>query len=286
MHPGQATAIPFHQFGQQGAPLHFAHANGYPPLAYRQLLGGLADTYRVTAMRMRALWPGADPSSLHDWSPLADDLQRFLLQEGLQGLAGAGHSMGATTTLRLALRSPQAFRALVLIDPVLFTPTTIVLMRTVHALGLTYRLHPLVKPALNRRRTFESKSAMYANYRQKTVFRHMDEAALQDYVDALARPRPDGTLELEYSPEWEARIYVTGVLADMQLWRAMSELQLPLLVIRGQLSDTFRPEALRLLQKRLPSARLETVPDATHLVPLERPALVCQLIRDFLEEIL
>ena len=278
--------IPYHQFGQSGPLIHFGHANGYPPLAYRQLFDRLSRAFQIVAMRMRPLWPDANPFQFDNWCPLAQDLANFFRQEGFERLVGAGHSMGATTALRLALHSPQVFSALILIDPVLFTPKIICSMRMVHALGLSYRLHPLVKGALRRRRVYESTAAMFENYRKKEIFRRLDDSALRDYVTALAKPRTDGQVELDYPAEWEARIYATGVLADMDIWQALGGLEPPLLVIRGENSDTFRQDSLWYLRKKLPSAQIQTVPDSTHLVPLERPVLVSQLIQDFLGTIL
>ncbi len=278
--------IPYHQFGQSGPLIHFGHANGYPPLAYRQLFDRLSGAYQIVAMRMRPLWPDADPFLLDNWRPLAQDLSDFFRQEGFERLVSAGHSMGATTALRLALHSPQVFNALILVDPVLFTPKMIYTMRLVHALGLSYRLHPLVRGALRRRRVYESPAAMFDNYRKKEIFRRLDDTALRDYVTALAKPRTDGQVELDYPAEWEARIYATGVLADMDIWQELGGLEPPLLVIRGENSDTFRQDSLRYLCKKLPSAQVQTIPDATHLVALERPVQVSQVMKDFLSKIL
>ncbi len=60
-------------------------------------------------------------------------------------MIGIGHSMGATTTLRLALRQPERFQLLVLIDPVMFPPLTGIAWNIIFRLGLAYQLHPLVK---------------------------------------------------------------------------------------------------------------------------------------------
>jgi pimeloyl-ACP methyl ester carboxylesterase len=240
------------------------------------------------------MWPEAQPQALSDWRPLADDLGRFLDQlDASRAFPGArhaplptrvigwGHSMGATTTLRLALRQPERFRALVLIDPVFFPPQMIFFWDLIYRLGLGYRIHPLVKGALKRRSSFQSREAMYANYRQKAVFRRMSDAALQHYVDALGCPRPDGGVELCYPATWEARIYITGVRADLELWRALPNLKPPLLILRGAETDTFWERTGRLVQRRLPSARVHAVADSSHLVPLERPQEVIAAAREY-----
>jgi pimeloyl-ACP methyl ester carboxylesterase len=266
--------IPYEDYGGKGPVLHFAHANGYPPGAYRQLIAGLRANHHVLAMRMRPLWPEARPEDISDWRPLADDLERFLHQQGLSGVLGWGHSMGAVTTLRLALRRPERFSALVLIDPVFFPPGMIVLWDLIYRLGLGYRLHPIVRSALKRRDSFESREAMYANYRKKAVFRRLSDQALHDYVDALGCPRPDGSVALCYPPTWEARIYVTGVRADLELWRRLPQLKIPLLIVRGAETDTFWERTGRLVQRRLPTAQVVSVPQSTHLVALEKPEAI------------
>jgi pimeloyl-ACP methyl ester carboxylesterase len=281
------TSIPFHAFGSpQNPALHFLHANGYPAPAYEPLLELLSQQFHVLAMDMRPLWPGADPLSIQDWRPLAEDLSRFLDERGLYyGVVGVGHSVGAVTTLRLALRQPERFSALVLIDPVLFPPRRILTWDLIYRLGLGYRVHPMIKSAMRRRNEFESREAMFANYRKKAVFRRMDDSALHAYCDSLACPVPDGSLQLCYSPAWEARIYVTGLRADMELWRGLPTLKPPLLVIRGAETDTFWEETAARLQRRLPTARVETIPGASHLVPLEQPQPVYASITRFIQSL-
>jgi pimeloyl-ACP methyl ester carboxylesterase len=278
------TRLPFEDFGGAGAPLHFAHANGYPPSAYRPLLQPLSEHYHVMAMRMRPLWPAADSTAFSDWRVLADDLEQFLDQQSLERVIGIGHSMGATTTLRLALCQPGRFQFLVLIDPVIFPPFMSVAWDLVFRLGLAYRLHPLVKGALRRRTCFENRSAMFANYRQKQVFSRMSDASLQAYVDSLACADPQGQIQLCYPADWEARIYVTGIRADLEIWRQLPGLVPPVLFLRGSETDTFLAATARLVERRLKTARITTIPDTTHLVVLEQPDAVYHSIIQFLSE--
>jgi pimeloyl-ACP methyl ester carboxylesterase len=282
--------IPFIHFGGSGPPLHFAHANGYPPNAYKPFIETLTARYRVFAMLTRPLWPASSPNGLQDWSPLADDLLKFLDErreqgDDLHGLIGVGHSLGGVLTLMAALRRPALFRALVLIDPVLLPYPILFWWTLFYKLGLGYRLHPLAPAALRRRRVFESAEAMYVHYRRKPVFKRIGDHGLRTYVNALAHPRPDGRVELAYAPEWEARIYVTGPLYEWKLWPQIKDLRPPLLIIRGQQTDTFWPNAARMVQRRLPHAVIHTIPNAGHLVPLEKPDEVGRLICEFLDKI-
>jgi len=274
--------IPYEDYPGGVQPLHFAHANGYPPAAYHSLLEKLSRHYHVLAMWARPLWPDASPNDLQDWSPLANDLSDFLDEHRLNALVGVGHSMGATTTLRLALHQPERFSALVLIDPVLFPPWIIRQWEFIYRLGLESHFHPLVRRAKRRKNTFQSREAMFDNYRKKSIFRRLSDNSLQDYVEALACPNSDGGYELCYKPDWEARIYVTGTRAvDMEFWRGLPSLKPPLLIIRGDKTHTFWRQTARLVKRNLPGAIICSIPDATHLVPLEYPLKVYETIMVF-----
>ena len=88
-------------------------------------------------------------------------------------------------------------------------------------------------------------------------------------------------MTLRFTPEWEARIYMTGA---PDLWRRLPTLKPPALVVAGSESDTFVPEAVSRTRHALPAAEVVVVPDAGHLVPLEKPEVVARLIETFVEE--
>lgn len=272
----------WHDFGGTGALLHFAHANGYPPDAYRILVTLLTREFHVFAGNARPLWPDADPQDLQDWRLLADDLLEMLNSHSDTPWIGVGHSMGATSTLRAALRAPELFRALVLIDPVLFPPWLSPIWELAYRTGLAYRLHPLAAGALRRRTKFESLAAMESQYRQKGVFRRIDDRSLHAYAAAISRPGLDGSVQLVYPPEWEARIYVTAMRADRELWAQLHDLIPPVLLLRGAESDTFRPYTARLFRRQLPNAEIYSVPQSGHLLPLEKPGQVASFICEFI----
>lgn len=274
---GAATVV---DFGDDGPALHFAHANGYPPEAYAPLLATLTPRWRVRAQRARPLWPGSSPAGLHSWQPLVDDLQAELEALGARDWVGVGHSLGAITTASVALRRPELFRALVLIEPVFFSGPLLAAWNLFRRLGLAHAVHPLIPGALRRRRVFASADEMFARYRRAPIFSRIDDAGLRAYVDALARPAEGGGVELAYAPEWEVAIYESGPL---NLWPQIARLTLPVLIVRGQETDTLRPAAMRQLRRKLPHAVVVEVPHTGHLVPLEAPGVVGAAIREFLD---
>lgn len=274
--------IPYVDFGGDGPLLHLAHANGYPPRAYAPLVERLTPHYHVIAALARPLWPAAQPNGFRDWSPLTADLIRFLDEQQARGVIGVGHSMGGVATLDAALQRPELFRALVLLDPVIHRLRFLWLWEAVKALGLGDRLHPLIPGALRRRRVFAGIEEMFNRYRRAPIFSRIDERGLRAYVEALARPRPDGQVELTYPPEWEVTIYRHG---PPNLWERMPQLKLPLLVLYGAETDTFRASAQRKMQRLIPHARFHRVEAAGHLVPLERPAEVAEMMKVFLDTV-
>ena len=278
--------IPYIEHGGTGLPLHFLHANGYPPACYKEFIEALRSEYRVFGMLLRPLWPDAKPEELHDWDPLSDDLLSFLDEQQSGPVIGVGHSIGGIVTLRAALKEPARFRALVLLDPVFFPPYFIFLWNLLLLLRLLGRVHPLIGSALKRRRTFDDLEVVFRGYRRREIFRYFDDDQLRAYIRGITRPRPGGGYELAYSPEWESRIYYTGVWRDMELWRALPRLVVPTIIIRGAETDTFRENAGRLVQRKQPKIRVATLEKSTHLLPLERPHEVFGMMQSFLKEIL
>ena len=278
------TMLPSLNFGGSGPELHFAVANGYPAPTYRRLLAALAETHHVQAMVPRPLWEGSRPEALATWEPLVEDLIQYLDERGARGWVGVGHSLGAVVGTAAALRRPDLFRALVLIEPVFLQPSLLALYGLFQRLGLAGRVHPLVPGARRRRRTFESAAGMFDRYRRAAVFSRLDDAALRDYTEAALRPQPNAgeALTLAWTPEWEARIYETGPL---NLWSGLKRLKPPMLAIRGGESDTFTAARVRALRQALPRARIVEVAGASHLVGLEQPEVVARLIREFLAEV-
>lgn len=284
-------------FGREGEPLHFLHANGYPPESYRAFLSQFTVDYQVVASYLRPLWPEEDYKPFLDWTLFRDDLLAFFDSlagrtlvpgsrwQGERRIIGMGHSIGGTVTLMAALQRKDLFRALVLIEPVLFTPWASSLLQVLKGLNLLNRIHPLIRRTRRRRRDFASPEEMFENYRTKHVFSRLSDRVLRDYVEGLAAPAEQGGVTLAYAPEWEAQVYNTGGMYDRQIWDSLPELDLPVLVIRGKGTSTLSKRAVHLLESGLPRGEIRELPEAGHLAPLERPAQVFRVIRDYLNSL-
>ena len=277
-----------------GPPFLFIHANGYPPETYRSFLNHFLDKYQVITLSLRPFLPDSDPASLKDWRDFRDDYLDFIDDQVSKKrfgrsktidpqVIGVGHSMGAMTNLMAAIERPNLFKALVLIEPVLFPRWQGTLMRVLAPYNMMRKIHPLIRATLKRKINFPSQELMLKNYRGKPIFQRLSDDVLRDYVSGLAKDNPDGTVTLKYSPEWETRIYETGGLADAYVWKNLPCISCPVLVLRGEDSETLKPQVVQKMIRKLPNGQSHTEPESGHLLPLEIPDRAANLVAEYLQ---
>lgn len=281
--------IPYDDFGGRGRVLHFSHPNAYTPGCFRQFLTPLTSCFRVLAAHHRPLWylsPGygaADaPEAFIDWTwdAIADDLLRFLDQQRLEGIVGAGHSLGAVATLMAARKEPERFRALALIEPVFLPPH---MLQAIQAHPKLAAERPFVLGALRRRDRWPSRSDAFARFRDKPVFARWSDEALWDYVNAgLHEDGTTGEVVLSYPREWEARFYARP---PTNVWDQLPGLTHPTLAIRAMDSDTLFPEAWALWQNLQPAATFVEMDGVGHMLTAEAPEDVAAVVAHWLEDV-
>jgi pimeloyl-ACP methyl ester carboxylesterase len=75
-------------------------------------------------------------------------------------------------------------------------------------------------------------------------------------------------------------------MQDFDIWNKLHSLQMPALFLRGAETDTFLEEAAMLVKLKCQNARVETLEQSTHILPLERPKEVFEIMQSFLKEVL
>jgi pimeloyl-ACP methyl ester carboxylesterase len=205
--------------------------------------------------------------------PVPVDWRRFgeqVLDVTEPGGVGVGHSMGAAALTMAQLADPGRFRFLILIEPIIFP-------------GPHGRLdHPLSVLAVRRRKTFDSRAAALENFSSKDAFSGWDAAALEAYVRCGLVG--DGPVELACDPDLEADVY-RGSNAH-ETWERLGDIEIPVLILAGEASDTTPPGFARLQAAQFEKAGLEIVPDAGHFLPMEKPRLVADRVRRVVETLL
>ena len=127
---------------------------------------------------------------------------------------------------------------------------------------------------------FSSFEAALAGWQGKPLFQSWHPAVLRDYVYQGLVERSDGQVELRCSPEIEVAVFAGARGYDLfPVAERITALTRICWAERGDFSlDTYRA-----LAGLIQHAQVGTVPTG-HLVPMERPDLAAQLIRDLAAE--
>ena len=257
--------------GGDGEPLLFAHANGYPPGAYRQMLARLTGHFSISAIEQRPLWGDRDPPPGFNWHMLADDLLAVMAETFTGPVRVMGHSMGAVVAAIAARREPERFSGLVMLDPVLLPGRWVLSTRVLPS--RQRRSIPMIRRALARPDRFANHEEAFTFYRGKRAFRDFSDEALHDYIRASKSREANGELRLRYSGEWEAAVYASPPLVR----RTMRGLRVPTVGLRGRDSDTLRRDMFARWGHWQPHATLAEIPGG-HLFPLENPVATAEAI--------
>ena len=270
--------IPFQDFGGTGPILHFAHANGFPPLTYNEFLKPFTQTHKVIALEHRPLWQ-KEPHKNITWDVVADDIIAFLDQQKCKKVIGMGHSLGAVSTMFAAIKRPDLFEKIILIEPV-FLPLPLLLFIHYFPLPKSWKLkaNRLIDITLKRRDIWDTREEIYESYRKKKLFKRVSDQTLKDYLATGIIENDAGKYTLRYSKYWEVHFFRQAP----KVWQKLKQVQVPVLGIRGNETDTIMPSAWKRWQRIRPDHQLINIANAGHLVPLELPEIVQKCVYEFL----
>ncbi len=270
--------IPYFDFGGEGPLIHFSHSNGFTPACFQQVVAPLLPRYRVLGAHHRPLWPGSRPDEAWNWELIADDLLHFLDQVGVpDNIIGIGHSMGAIATMYAAVKRPELFKCLVLMEPIFLPP---VLLEMVEASPDALNELPLIRNTHQRRQRWASREEAFSHFREKTVFRRWSDDALWYYVNYALDESESGEVVLAYSREWEVQFYMRPPL---DVWQKIPQITLPVLAIRGVESDALFPQAWKMWQDMQPHTVFVEIEATGHMLLMEEPGKVAETMLRFLE---
>jgi pimeloyl-ACP methyl ester carboxylesterase len=135
-------------------------------------------------------------------------------------------------------------------------------------------------PLTRRRRThWPDHQSAFDHFRRKPVFQRWSDETVWDYVNYALHETGQGDVALTYRREWEARFYEHPPL---NVWEDIPKVTQPSLAIRGADSDTLFPQSWQLWQELQPDAKFVEIPEAGHMVPMERPQLLAETILNYL----
>jgi pimeloyl-ACP methyl ester carboxylesterase len=249
-------------------PLFFAHANGFPSKTYGKLFAALAAQFTVVHLPVH----GHDPRFPVDdnWASLVDELILHLEAQP-EPVWGVGHSLGGVLQLHAALRRPELYRGVIMLDSPLLTRRDQWVIRAAKRLGLIDRLTPAGR-TLGRREVFTDRDTARAYFAGKALFRHFDAQCLEAYVQHGLQEEGQG-VRLRFDPATEISIYRS--VPHLHPAR-LHQLQVPLALVGGVQSDVVMGHHARAVL-RLARGEFHGMPGG-HMFPLERPLQTAELI--------
>lgn len=261
----------------------FIHANGFPPASYDNILENLKNNYEVDNFLLRPLWKEiSDYRNLKSWEIFCEDFEKFLNNSKTKKNIGIGHSIGGNIILHTAIKKPDFFSKIILLDPTLFPPKIIFVWKLLNMFNLQDKFLNLSKSAKNKKMHYKSYNELYNNYRKKEIFKLINDENLKLYIDSIIKINEDKSIDITYSNHWERTIYNKGLLKDNYIWENINNLQIPCLIIRAHKSTALPLSSIKKIKKKNKFIKIETMTNVTHLFPFEQPEIVTKKINNFI----
>ncbi|MCY3818644.1 MAG: alpha/beta hydrolase [Gammaproteobacteria bacterium] len=253
----------FTEWGHPGGPpILLLHGTNQSSHSWDLVSLALASSYRVFALDQRGHGDSEWSRELdYSTTAMADDAIAFARDRKLVQPIIVGHSMGGRVALLAALKCPDFASALVLVDsgPEMNAPG-----------GRTIRNFIRNNREFDNLEQFVDNVVAYDPYRKRE---HVERTVKYNMFQ-----RADGKYVSKNDHRRTANSRTAIGLEEV------SALTRPILVVRGENSNVFTPEAGERLIGALPDARLVTVPDCGHNVHSQNTPGFLAAVRPFLDE--
>lgn len=241
---------------------------------FEPMISGLGDGYRFIAVDQRGRGNSAyDPNPASYTLPTyVGDMLTLLDKLGLQKVVLIGTSMGGLMSMVMMKVAPERVRGIVLND----------VGPTIERAGLE-RIAGYVggSPAVD---SWEIAAEATARV-QSSAFPDFTPDDWMEFSKRTWKQQDDGKVVLAYDTAISDSLKAVKVRwRDRFLaWRLYSMLKkVPVLIVRGELSDLFSDRTARRMVSRHPDAKLVTVPRVGHAPILDEPAVLPE-IKAFLD---
>lgn len=263
------------------AVLHILHGNGYCSRMYQPFLAQLLPYFDLFLSDAQGHGDSDHGGPFVGWNKSADlALDAWHAHQHLFNGApcyGVGHSFGGVLTALINSKTNSPFAATVLLDPVLFTPGMLTVMRTLDFLGL-YKKNPMAKKALNRRQHWPDQDSAYSYLHQRGMFKNWQDDALASYIEHALLHSNEGLI-LKCKAEREAEIFSSY---PKQLWTQLKQPCSPTYLIYGNKTYPFVSKSAEKWHKLNHSVQLQKV-SGGHCFMQENPKEIAELVLQLLQ---
>jgi pimeloyl-ACP methyl ester carboxylesterase len=258
--------------------LIFLHATGMHGRCWDAVIGSLGG-FHCYAVDALGHGQSDKPAPPHSWQAYGDDVTELARLLGLKGAIGVGHSMGGNSVTRATAALPQAFAALLLVDPVIL-PTEWYALNEYSIEGHF---------VLNRRREWASPDEMFASFKGRGPFKNWRDDVLRDYCD-YGLIRDGDHFRLACSPETEAHVYSsTALKTGIDIYDAVKQVNIPVRVLRCAKTvslvgfDLMDSPTAPDLASRFSDGADIVLEHNSHFIPMESPEIVAVQVRELVE---
>jgi 3-oxoadipate enol-lactonase len=246
-----------------GPALLFAHGLGGNQLSWWQQIPAFCGRYTCVAFSHRGFSPSTMPGGLPDPKDYADDAIALLDHLDIDRAALVGQSMGGWTGVELALARPDRLAGLVLASTTgtlnfdCYDDADVAEWRRKAPKALEELAAAAIHPAAGHALAAEQPAlhALYCAIDRINV--GLDKEEIGRRIRAIRTRGPDDAVRI----------------------------RCPTLFIAGEDDVVIAPAGIRAVARRVPKARVVSVPATGHSVYFERPALFNTTVARFLDEI-
>ena len=226
----------------------------------------MTDRYRVVALDQRG-------HGETEWAPpdqylnehMVSDIRAFVAALGLRDLALLGLSMGGRVAIHYAGERPPELARLVIVD---IGPETVA--------GGAAR----IQAGTQARDVFDSPEEAFAQQRAANP-RPPEEHQRYRVIHNLMQTA-DGTWTWRYDRALRDPSNPRPRPTAEEGWAAVRNINVPTLILRGELSDILARDIAERMATEIPDARLIEVEGSGHSIPLDRPDEFAEAVRTFL----
>ncbi|PKN51323.1 MAG: alpha/beta hydrolase [Deltaproteobacteria bacterium HGW-Deltaproteobacteria-13] len=267
--------LPYLYYEGEDPQILFAHATGFLPWLWHPIIEHLTPHHEAWVPYM-CNYRDCDPESGLGWDVIAKDIISLCVSQNIVNHLAVGHSMGATVLAIASALFGMQPRAMILIEPI-FLPEEI------YSINMKIKEHPLASQSIKRKSSWKDEKSALEYLKSKSLFAGWDEQMLAFYLQYGMEKQQAGDLKLSCSPRNEAALFMGGNSTNP--WPLLKKLTCPVLIVEGEKSANKAfidlPKAVSLLK----DGRYLSVPDAGHLIPMQKPKEVAQIIKEFLVEV-
>jgi len=266
------------------------HGNGLNSLAYAPVLKALAmpepvgtDGYSIFCTDLPGHGLSHQPQRhWPHWRSMANAVDQAmslqLAQHPARRRVGVGHSLGGIITLLQAHQNPERFEKILLLDPVLLSPSIIFAQKSLQTLRL-WPWAPLPKAVRRRRHQWDSRASMQQNLGHKRFYSRWHPDALTGFVEGGHRVTDRG-VDLSCAPDWEAKIFASY---PTRLVEALQAVSIPVHIVCAADSFSFLLKGAKRAAARNPNISYQQWGQG-HCFPMEQALETASLVRRWVEE--